>query len=178
MVGITVETSAGGLAVFGNLSDGAKPVLPDYEYKREGTAVVFEAVAPKLGWRLTDTRYRRTAIDFAKVMGKVALALPKAKRIHMVLDNLNIHCLKSLIGRFGERKGRRIWRRFKIHYTPTHASWLNQAEIELNVFGSQCLGKRGILRRETQAWARRRNRSRATIQWTFTKRQARRVFRY
>jgi len=35
-----------------------------------------------------------------------------------------------------------IWDRFTVHYTPTHGSWLNQAEIEIGIFSRQCLGKR------------------------------------
>jgi len=37
-----------------------------------------------------------------------------------------------------------IWDRFTVHYTPTHGSWLNQAEIEISLFARQCLGTRRI----------------------------------
>lgn len=158
-------------------------VLEDYEYVRRGTAVVFVAVEPKAGWRLAEVRERRTALDFATLIAKIAAAYPRARRIHLVMDNLNTHRLKSLILRFGAKRAKKIWRRFKIHYTPCHASWLNQAEIELNVLGHECLGSRRFgdlnrLRQEVSAWRQRRNRSRATIQWSFTKRRARKRFGY
>ena len=56
-----------------------------------------------------------------------------------------------------------VWDRFTVHYTPTHGSWLNQAEIEIGIFSRQCLGKRRIpnlesLRREAKAWRWRMNR--------------------
>jgi transposase len=68
--------------------------------------------------------------------------LPAAKTIHLVLDNLNIHCRKSLVGCYGEECGECPWKRFSVHYTPKHGSWLNQAEIEISLFSRQCLGRR------------------------------------
>jgi len=53
-----------------------------------------------------------------------------ADTIHLVLANLNIHCLKSLTDAFGSEMGCEVWGRFTIHFTPKHGSWLNQAEIE------------------------------------------------
>jgi DDE superfamily endonuclease len=79
--------------------------------------------------------------------------------------------------------GRWLWNRFTVHYTPTHGSWLNQAEIEISLFGRQCLGRRrigdiGQLRRQAKAWNRRTNRDRITIKWKFTRKQARRKLNY
>jgi hypothetical protein len=79
------------------------------------------------------------------------------------MDNLNIHCRKSLVDHFGEQKGGSLWQRFTVHYTPKHGSWLNQAEIELSLVSRQCLGTRrlpdlAILQREIKAWNRQANR--------------------
>ena len=108
---------------------------------------------------------------------------PEAKTIHLVMDNLNIHCRKSLTDVFGVEVGKEIWDRFTVHYTPTHGSWLNQAEIEIGIFSRQCLGTRRIpdlktLRRESRAWNRRMNRDRIKINWKFDRRAARRKFGY
>ena len=70
-----------------------------------------------------------------------------------------------------------------MHYTPTHGSWLNQAEIEIAMLSRQCLGRRRIpdlamLQRETRAWNRRMNRTRTRINWMFDRKAARRKFRY
>jgi hypothetical protein len=72
------------------------------------------------------------------------------------MDNLNIHRRKALADVFGEEMAAEVWDRFTVHYTPTHGSWLNQAEIEIGIFSRQCLGKRRIsslaaLRTETKA---------------------------
>ena len=87
-----------------------------------------------------------------------------------MVDNLNIHRRKSLTDLLGEQVGKEVWDRFTVHYTPTHGSWLNQAEIEIGLFARQCLGRRRIpdlatLRRETRAWNRHMNRARVRINW-------------
>ena len=74
-----------------------------------------------------------------------------------------------------------IWSRFTIHHTPKHASWLNQAEIEISILARQCLGSRRLpslqdLRRECVAWNRSVNRQRLTIKWTFSRLDAANVF--
>jgi hypothetical protein len=76
-----------------------------------------------------------------------------------------------------------VWDRFTVHYTPTHGSWLNQAEIEIGIFTRQCLGKRRIadlktLRREARAWNRRMNHDRVKITWKFDRKRARQKFHY
>ena len=107
-------------------------------------------------------------MEFAQVAFQIALEFVEVKTIHLVLDNLNIHRCKSLIDLYGAEFGSEIWCRFTVHYTPTHGSWLNQAEIEIGMFTWQCLGHRRIpdlktLRRESRAWNRRVNRARTKI---------------
>jgi hypothetical protein len=99
------------------------------------------------------------------------------------MDNLNIHRRKSLTAAFGAEVGGEIWDRFSVHYTPSHGSWLNQAEIEIGMFARQCLGKRRIpdlriLRREARAWNRRINRAGTKINWQFDRKAAQRKFHY
>ena len=99
------------------------------------------------------------------------------------MDNLNIHRRKSLTDLLGSEIGSEVWNRFTVHYTPTHGSWLNQAEIEIGLFSRQCLGRRRIpdlatLKRETRAWNRRTNRDCVKINWQFDRRAARRKFAY
>jgi len=155
----------------------------DNEYKRCGTANVFCAVEPKAGRHFTFPTPDRSGFEFARVAVSLALAYPDAKTIHLVMDNLNIHRRKALADAFGEEMAAQVWDRFTVHYTPTHGSWLNQAEIEIGIFSRQCLGKRRIasleaLRIETKAWNRRMNRNRVKIQWRFDRKAARRKFGY
>ena len=117
------------------------------------------------------------------VIAKLALAYPNAGTIHLVMDNLNIHCRKSLTDAFGKEIGTEMWDRFSVHYTPKHGSWLNQAEIEIGLFSRQCLGKRRIasleeLTTEAAAWNQRTNHAMTTIEWKFTRKQARKKLKY
>jgi hypothetical protein len=110
-------------------------------------------------------------------------AYPTVRTLHLVLDNLNTHRQTTLIRHLGHREARRLWRRLSVHYTPTHGSWLNQAEIELSVVARQCLGTQRIpalapLQLTVGAWNRRANRRRTRINWRFTRKDARRKFAY
>jgi hypothetical protein len=155
----------------------------DNEYERRGAANVFCAVEPKAGRHFTYATPDRSAVEFAQVAFDLATQYPEAETIHLVMDNLNIHRRKSLTDLLGDEIGGEVWGRFTIHYTPTHGSWLNQAEIEIGILSRQCLGTRRIpdlarLRREVQAWNRRMNRARTKINWKFDRRAARRKFGY
>jgi hypothetical protein len=155
----------------------------DNEYERCGTANVFCAVEPKAGRHFTFPTPDHSAFEFAQVAVTLALEYPDAKTIHLVMDNLNIHRCKSLTDVFGAEMAAEVWGRFTVHHTPTHGSWLNQAEIEIGIFSRQCLGNRRIpdlktLRREAKAWNRRTNRDRIKITWKFDRKTARRKFGY
>ncbi len=155
----------------------------DSEYVRRGTANVFCACEPKAGRHFVKVTKRRQKPDFARAVRDIAARYPQAKKIHLVLDNLNTHNESSLVETFGESEGKRLWRRFAVHYTPKHGSWLNQAEIQISVFSRQCLGKRRIgdlatLHASASAWRRRANRARCKIDWRFTVGDARAIFDY
>jgi DDE superfamily endonuclease len=155
----------------------------DNEYERCGTANVFCAVEPKAGRHFIFPTPDRSGFEFAQVAAELVFQYPDAKTIHLVMDNLSSHRRKSLTDLFGVEVGGQIWDRFTVHYTPTHGSWLNQAEIEIGLFSRQCLGKRRIpdlktLRHESRAWNRRMNRDQIKINWKFDRKAARRKFGY
>jgi len=167
----------------------ASPAAPgrearrDNEYERCGTANVFCAVEPKAGRHFTFPTPDRSGFQFALVAVNLALEYPGAKTIHLVMDNLNIHRRKALADVFGAEMAAQVWDRFTVHYTPTHGSWLNQAEIEIGMFSRQCLGKRRIpslkiLKAEARAWNRCANRDRVKIAWKFDRKAARKKFGY
>ena len=87
------------------------------------------------------------------------------------MDNLNTHKPASLYKAFPPAEARRIIKRLEIHYTPKHGSWLDMAEIELNVMTRQCLSRRidsiDTLRTELAAWEEECNLDHAKIQWHF-----------
>jgi hypothetical protein len=156
-----------------------QPARYDYEYERKGTTNLFAFFEPKRGFRHVEVSERRTAKDFASAMKLLVDELyPQAETIRLVLDNLNTHTPAALYGTFEAAEARRIARKLEFHYTPKHASWLNQVEIELSVVHKQCLGGRRIpdeemLGREVAAWERERNERGATVKWRFTAADAR-----
>jgi hypothetical protein len=174
------------------LHAAARPAIPmrpgkaariDYEYVRKGTANIFCIIEPKVGRRQTHATKNRKARAFAQALRRIARRHPRAKAIHIVMDNLNTHCEKSLVTRYGQTKGAALWKRFTVHYTPKHASWLDAAEMEASLVSRQCLGHRRIsdlatLQRQVSAWNAKADRDRIKIDWTFRVDDARRVFRY
>lgn len=157
-----------------------KAAKQDYEYRRCGTCSVFVAVEPKGGKRFVQARRHRKRADFARFVRDLLKKYPQAKRIHVVLDNLNTHNVKSITETFDAKQAKQLLNRIEWHHTPTHASWLNMAEIEISVLTKQCLGRRIAtiedVQRQAAIWSRDRNRRKATINWTFNQRDARRVF--
>ena len=150
----------------------------DSEYTRNGVGTLFMLNAPLLGWREVIVTERKTRQDYARALLKLSdTYFPKAKKIILVQDNLNTHSPTSLYETFPAKEARRLAERFEMHYTPKHGSWLNMAEIELNVLASQCLSRRIAdiekLRLHTQAWVRLRNKQNATIRWQFNTDDAR-----
>ncbi len=150
----------------------------DYEYEREGTCNLFLFLEPTLGWRHVEVTKRRTKQDFAAAMKDlVDVHFPYAKKIRVVLDNLNTPTFGSLYEAFEPQEARRIARRLQFHYTPKHGSWLNMAEIELSVLARQCLAQRLPSMERVQAilhpWQQARNAHRVQVQWRFTTTDAR-----
>lgn len=174
------------------LLDPARPAIPmtvgrprreDYEYVREGTANIFCIVEPLTGRRLTYASKNRKGKAFARALWRIARRYRKARKIHLVLDNLSTHTRKSVVDAFGLVAGGRLWRRFDVHHTPKHASWLNPAEMEASLVSRECLGSRRIghlhiLKSEVAAWRQRADAECRPIRWKFTVSDARRVFRY
>ena len=149
----------------------------DHEYIRRGTANIFMLTEPKGGKHYVRVSARRTRKEFAQCLKWLSRRYPDAITIHLVMDNLNTHNEKSLIDTFGQIKGSRLWARFTVHYTPKHASWLNQAEIAISVMQRCCLGRDRLAttaklrQRVIPFWKKRRNQA-WTIDWRFTKKKA------
>jgi hypothetical protein len=153
------------------------PERQDYEYERLGVCNVFMANEPLAGRRITKVTERRTKIDWAYFIDDIAKQYPAAKRITLVMDNLNTHTPASLYEAFTPERAKALWDRFEFVYTPKHGSWLNMAEIELNVMIAQCLNRRidniDTLRSEVATWQAERDHLNAKINWQFTTDNAR-----
>lgn len=155
------------------------PVAPghaervDYEYERVGTANLFVMVDPHAGWRHVAVTDQRRKIDYARQLQWLAdECYPDATCIRLVQDNLTTHHLSSLYLVYPPEEARRLARRFAVHYTPKHGSWLNMAEIEIGIVERSCLRRRvtnqEALRHRILLLERERNEARCQIHWRFT----------
>ena len=149
----------------------------DYEYRRCGVSSIFLASEPLAGKRFAAVTERRTKRDWALFVEQIATRYASPERITLVMDHFNTPPPGSFYEAFRPEKAKALWNRFSFVYTPKHGSWLNVAEIELNVLSAQCLKRRiddiEVLRREIQAWQAHRNTKNAKVNWQFTTENAR-----
>ena len=155
-----------------------KPVCYDTEYKRNGICEVFMFVAPLEGWRRAEASEQRTKTDLAHQIKKlITIDFPHAEKIVLVMDNLNTHTIGSLYKTFPAEEARLLRDKLEIHYIPKHGSWLNMAEIEINVLENHGLSKRvpsmKQMIKEVTAWNKARNVAANKINWRFSTEDAR-----
>jgi hypothetical protein len=144
----------------------------DYEYKRYGVCNVFMACEPLAGKRYVKITERKTKMDWAYFLEDISSLYADAEKITLVMDNYKTHSPGALYEAFDPEKAKWLWDRFDFVFTPKHGSWLNIAEIELNVLNGQCLNRRidniEEVRREAKAWQDHRNNKTSTVNWQFT----------
>lgn len=150
----------------------------DVEYERNGVAHLLQFYAPFIGWRRIEVADNHAACEWAQgVRTLVEQDFADAKRITLVMDNLNTHTGASLYKAFEPHIARALLEKLEFVYTPKHGSWLNMAECEFSVLARQCLNRRlpdmETVRKQIDAWSTTRNQAAATAQWRFTMEDAR-----
>ena len=154
-----------------------KSAKRDYVYRRCGVCNIFMACEPLAGNRMVKISERKTKRDWAYFLEEIAAQYENAEKITLVMDNLNRQTRGSFDETFQPEKAMARWNRFEFVYTPKHGSWLNMAEIELNVLTGQCWNKSidniADVRTETSAWQEFRNHKKAKVNWQFTAKDAR-----
>jgi hypothetical protein len=155
-----------------------EPERYDYEYERHGTANIFMFTEPLGGWRHVSVTERHTKVDWAlQVRELLNVRYPEAKKVTLVCDNLNTHNDASLYEAFEPGEAHRLRSRLELVHTPKHGSWLNIAEIELNVLARQCfcqmIGDQSKLKEQVAAWESDRNAKQKGVDWQFTTADAR-----
>ena len=149
----------------------------DYEYVRNGVCNIFMSNEPLAGKRFVKVTERKQKKDWAHFVEEIAGQYSQAEKITLVMDNYDTHKPGSLYEAFPPEKAKAIWDRFEFIYTPVHGSWLNMAEIELNVLMGQCLAGRipniDKIKSHVQAWQVSRNNKNAIINWQFKTEDAR-----
>ena len=159
-------------------AEPGKPLRYDTEYERNGTCNIFMFFEPLKGKRYVDITDSRKALDWAwQIQDLVDNKYPQARKIILVMDNLNTHCGASLYKAFPPEEARRILEKLEIHFTPKHGSWLNMAEIELSCLSRQCLNRRipdkVKITEEVKSWEFARNAAPKPMDWRFKTEDAR-----
>jgi transposase len=149
----------------------------DYEYERCGVCNIFMASEPLAGKRYVKVTLSKTKKDWAEYLHEIAENYKDAERITLVMDNLGTHKPGALYETYKPEEAKQLWDRFEFVFTPKHGSWLNMAEIELNVLMKQCLNRRidtiEKVEKEVMAWQTARDNKNAKINWRFTTEDAR-----
>ena len=101
----------------------------NHEYKRHGTTTLFAALEVATGLVKAGHYQRRRRVEFLHFMNRVVADHPD-REIHVILDNLNTH--KPKHDRWLARH-----KNVHFHFTPTHASWLNQVEVWFSILSSR-----------------------------------------
>ena len=102
-----------------------------HEYTRHGTSTLFAALTVATGRVQVDHYARRRRVEFLDFMNQVVAAHPESD-LHVILDNLSTHKPK-------DDAWLRAHPRVTLHFTPTHASWLNQVEVWFSVLSRAAL---------------------------------------
>lgn len=153
------------------------PAKHDYEYRRNGTRNIVVAIEPKAGKRIISVTKTRKKADFAHFIRQlVEQEYKQVDQMRLVPGNLNTHFQSSFYETFSAVEAKKLLKKTVFYYTPKHASWLNVAEIEINMMSRQCLrekmGDENTLMDQLRAWSEQRNSQKKKIYWTFTKQNA------
>ena len=145
----------------------------DHEYVRHGHCVLLLAYDIDQGLRYLQVRERRTKKDYAEfIHWLVSEHYSQAEEIKLVQDNLNTHQYGAFYERYPPAIAHALKNKITFHFTPKHASWLNNAEIEFSAIARQAIGQRidsiEKMRSITQAWQQNRNQKQTKISWSFT----------
>ncbi len=154
-----------------------EPQREDFSYQKNGSCALLATIEPLTGMRIADVFARRCKREFALHLQKVAAKYPQAKKIRLVLDNLNTHNASSFYETFEAEEAFRLAQLFEFYHTPKKASWLNMIEIEFSAISRLCLDRRiptqEQLEKEVLAIVKERTAKQIKIDWQFSVRKAR-----
>ena len=143
-----------------------------YAYEKNGSCTLFAAIEPLTGNRLGQVYQRRTRKEFTLFCQALAALYPDAKKIRLVLDNLNTHNIGAFYAHLPADAAFALAQRFEFYFTPKSASWLNMIEIEFSALARLCLNRRiptiEKLESEVLALIAERCEKRIKINWQFS----------
>ncbi|WP_399129946.1 IS630 family transposase [Actinacidiphila sp. ITFR-21] len=137
----------------------------EFEYRRHGTASIVAALDVTTGQTLIETIQRNNAATFTAFLNRLDRLLPRDKDVHVVLDNGSSHTAKHT------KEWLAAHPRWHVHWTPPHASWLNQAELVFSALTRAVLRygdftSRDDLIAKMDTWMIQRNEHARPFRWT------------
>jgi transposase len=111
--------------------DRTQPILPlrpglpqrqTHDYERHGTTTLFAALDVAVGKVIGQCQQRHRHQEFLRFLDKIDAATPAGLAVHLILDNYGTHKHPEVKKWFAAHP------RYRVHFTPTSASWLNQVE--------------------------------------------------
>lgn len=152
-----------------------------YAYTKHGGCCVLAMIEPKTGKRLVHVRKQRRMKEFCQFMQNLVAIYPRAKKIKVVLDNLNTHCFSAFYQHLPAPQAAALVDKLEFSYTPKSASWLNMIEIEFSALARQCLNRRiptmNELTKQVLAYFQHRNEQQIKIDWQFSIQTARKTLK-
>lgn len=149
----------------------------DYEYVRKGTVSIFMACEPLGAKRYVEIKDTHKTRDWVKFVVMLMRQYQDTERITIVQDNLSTHKPAAFYEYFSPKEAETILDKIEWVFTPKHGSWLNIAEIELNVLKGQCLKRRipdkHRMQEQINVWQKDRNNKVCKVDWQFTSQDAR-----
>jgi len=149
----------------------------NYSYSKHGSCCVLAAIEPLTGKRFAHVRTKRRKKEFAIFMKQLSELYPNAKKLRIVLDNLNTHGYSSFYEQFDAQTAAELTQKIEFIFTPKNSSWLNMIEIEFSALSRQCLNRRipcmKKLESQVLAFFKERSQKGIKINWQFTQEQAR-----
>jgi hypothetical protein len=143
-----------------------------YAYEKNGSCTLFAAIEPLTGKRLGQVHRFRTRKEFTLFCQALAALYPDAKKIRLVLDNLNTHNEGAFYAHLPADEAFALAQRFDFWFTPKSASWLNMIEIEFSALARLCLHRRiptiEKLESEVLALIAERREKQIKINWQFS----------
>jgi DDE superfamily endonuclease len=151
-----------------------------YAYEKNGSCALLAAIEPLTGQRLAKVFLQRTKKEFTQFCQALAALYPKAKKIRLVVDNLNTHNASSFYENLPAEEAFALAQRFEFHYTPKSGSWLNMIEIEFSAIARECPDRRiptiEKLEKGVLALVKERSDKKIKIHWQFSIESARDKF--
>lgn len=143
-----------------------KPARREFEYRRHGVQALLAALLIHTGEVIGEVYDRNSRVEFVDFLNRLEAEIPAGKEVHAILDNLQVHKTPEVT------EWLQAHPRWTFHFTPTHASWLNQIELFFSILSRRLL-RRGIftskadLRGQLLAFINRYNPTAKPFAWTY-----------